>query len=221
MRRLLLFSTILIASSMLNSCISLRTDYPEINLYTLEQPENRAKVANPLNCSIQVRGIQMPESQRGSKIMLTEEGVIRELYYNRWVTSFDDLVTDYLITRLTKSNAFEGGIISDRTLHNPDYILEGRILETKAENDEEVRPKEYFVEMSMSFRLIKTYLSNKGYKDVMLKQYEVRIERDDEDVETIPPAYNSAMNQIGDKLLGDIINAIKDDKDTDNIMDLE
>ncbi len=199
--------------------MKLQVDYPEINLYSLNQPESRAASPKQLNCAIQIRDISTPESQRGNKIMFTEDGIIRELYYNRWVTSFDDLVTDYLITRLTKSEAFSGGVISARTLHKPDYILEGRVLESKAVNDKDVRPREYYIELSMSFRLIKTNLSQTGYQDVMVKQYEVRINRDEDDIETIPPAYNLAMNQIGDKLLGDMVKAIKEDKS--DIMEFE
>lgn len=186
------------------ACVKIRVDYPEIQLYDLKLPENRAKVVKPLQGSIQIRDIEIPQTHSGNRILLTENGRMRKLYYNRWAASFDDVLSSYFTARIATSELFADGLVSNRSLQKPKYILEARVLRADAVTQDDDKPYEFYVTMTMDCKILETKLQRKGFKTIMSKQYTVRAERENSDPENIAAAFNKAVNTISDKLIADI-----------------
>lgn len=218
MKHLIKLALIAIMTLVLTSCVKLKVDYPEINLYNLYPSETKIDIKEPLDCTIQIRDVQVPDYQNGNKIMINKNGKIKELYYNRWVADFDEVLSQYLYARFTRSGVFEGGVVSTSTIQKADYIIEARVIDCEAINIKKPGPDEFYVRLSMSFRVLKLLIGDEGFDEILVKQYESKITREEDDIDLIPKAYNEAMNEITEQVLKDMIPMIAEDITTHKIM---
>ncbi|OYT14631.1 MAG: hypothetical protein B7C24_17310 [Bacteroidetes bacterium 4572_77] len=128
------------------------------------------------------------------------------------------MLSQYLYARFTRSGVFEGGVVSTSTIQKADYIIEARVIDCEAINIKKPGPDEFYVRLSMSFRVLKLLIGDEGFDEILVKQYESKITREEDDIDLIPKAYNEAMNEITEQVLKDMIPMIAEDITTHKIM---
>ncbi len=210
MKRIIIFLFILL---LLYGCISIKSDYPEINLYRLKQepiPDNKP---GKLEGTLQVRDFSSAEQLYTNNIIAIWDGErIQHYFYHRWVSAPAELVKDFLIQRLSDENIFEGGVVKPRSLIIPDYILEGNLLDMIAHNTKDKEPDTNYVTVSLCINLIKREPLTTTKNILLNKVYNISVPRHDNEVKSIPPAFSTAMSQIADNIITDIYNTVNKSK---------
>ena len=191
---------------LLNSCINLREDYPEIKYYSLantSNKESREKVFGIL----QVRNFSSPLSLSGQRILVENpDGSTQRLYYHRWSDNFDQLLTWLVIERLSEQKIFSGGVVSQNSNLVPNYILEGEILNLTAFNHK--IPDSSFVELSVKISLLGYNADSTNFALYFTNYYKHKVNRNNGKPNSIPQAVNIAANEIIEKITKDIIKNI-------------
>ncbi|MDQ1267183.1 MAG: cholesterol transport system auxiliary component [Bacteroidota bacterium] len=200
----------LILTIVFSSCISLTVEYPEITLYQLTQDSYPTIIDKPLNGSLLIRDFTIA-SQFDTDHLFADQGVnqIKRYYYHRWSTDFSDLATDFFVDRYSEKGIFRGGVVKSSTMLVPDYILEGHITDLMAYNYDEDSEIKNYVYLSINFQFIRKEVEKTGLVTIFNKSYYSIIERPDNSVATIVPAYSKAILQISDSLITDIIKAVQ------------
>lgn len=193
----------------LSSCINLKTPYPAIEYYRLNQEPTAFKNTGSISGSLQIRNFTAREDLNSDQLVATIDSTkLHRYFYHRWAADCPDLVTDFFIQRLSNLKAFSGGVFKTATIAIPEYILEGQILEMIASNSTTPDLKNNFATVSLKITLIKR-LSDKYDKLVILnKTYNNKILRPDNEVTSIAPAFSKAYSQITDKIMFDIQEAV-------------
>jgi ABC-type uncharacterized transport system auxiliary subunit len=88
------------------------------------------------------------------RIFMVEKstGDYEKLFYYRWANNFDILFNGALLNYLSKSEAFNGGVVTSYSSLIPAYTLEGEILNLRIYNDEEKNKS--FVDLSIKVNLL-------------------------------------------------------------------
>lgn len=200
--------TITFVTIIITSCVNIRSDYPEITYYELEIPSvetSKVKVQNTL----MVRDFKAPFLS-SPRIFMVEKstGDYEKLFYYRWANNFDILFNGALLNYLSKSEAFNGGVVTSYSSLIPAYTLEGEILNLRIYNDEEKNKS--FVELSIKVNLL-GYTPNETVEFQLFytNLYTKRIPRETNKPENIAPAVNKAVNEICSEMLTDILDAIQ------------
>lgn len=201
---------------LLTSCINLRVNYPDINFYDLSLPtEDNITIINVKN-NIQIRDFTINRKYVGNRIYHTDGNIVKPYYYHRWLSDFNDLATDYIRTVFIKSQAFSEGVIENDAITQPDYILQGKIIDYQVvnnDNDTEDDIENYII-LSINIIIYQTAtITNNAanLKEIYTNNYSVKIERESNKAITIAPAFTKGMNQITVKLLYDVLSRISKD----------
>lgn len=212
MKKIYIIFAFVLMTVFLNSCINLRVENPEIKYYDLTNEDDIAKTDRQIDCSLQIRTFSLVDKQGPERILVNESGIIKPLYYHRWIAGFDELVTDFIFIRFSKSEAFKQNLINSRSLLSPDYILEGTILENSVVNNPKSKEDEYYVKITLDIQLIKNDLNKSKLKSILNRKYTEKVNRKNEESQAISEAYNIAMKKISLRMLDDIVKTIENDK---------
>jgi ABC-type uncharacterized transport system auxiliary subunit len=194
---------------LLYGCISIKSDYPEINLYRLTQETKTNNSPGSVKGTLQVRSFSSSEQLYTDNIIAIWDGErIQHYFYHRWVSAPADLVTDFLIGRMSDANIFGGGVVKPSSLIIPDYILEGNLLDMIAYNTKDKEPDSNYVSVSLEINLIKREPLTTTKNILLNKVYNRTIPRQNNEVKSIPPAFSNAMSQIADRIITDIYDAV-------------
>jgi ABC-type uncharacterized transport system auxiliary subunit len=196
-----------LATLFVASCISVRTDYPEIKYYQIKQEaptsSNRATVSGVL----QVRGFTGAEAVSTDEILVTNSNhQIQKLYYHRWAAECPQMLTDYFVLRLNNLKAFSGGTINSSTMLVPDFILEGELLDMNAIGSSEDKNgnAENSVNITLRISLIKRSPGKIEKELVFNKTYNKKTKRTDNSAPSIAPAFAVACAGMFDDIMTDI-----------------
>ena len=202
---LILFSILLI-----NGCVNIKSDYPEIKYYRFSQepPSNIGQKELPV--AVQFRDFSISSQINPFRLMVMEgQNEVSMYYYFRWADDCSDMAKDFMIERFSNYNVFKGGVLTPENIIMPDYFVEGMVTDMMAYNTEDEDEEKPYVniQLKISFAVREIKLSNESV--LFTKVYKSKIFRETNKAETIAPAFSKALNEIADKLLTDIVNAIE------------
>jgi|YNPMSStandDraft_2_1061718.scaffolds.fasta_scaffold20698_2 ABC-type uncharacterized transport system auxiliary subunit len=200
---------------LLFSCINLKSPYPDIRYYKLANEALMLQKLDTLPVAVQLRNITVNDEYNTDHIIATKlpSREVKVYYYHRWISKLDDLITGFLLNRINSYGIFSGGLIPASSINDPDYILEGRLINFQAKNSEKSnQPDANWVEITLNCSFYKRSSEMSGLTLLFNKNYTQKVNRINSNVETIPQATSRAMALISDMILVDIINYIKDDR---------
>lgn len=192
------------------SCINLKSEYPKINYYSLKQDAISIPHVQKINTALQIRDLSIGYQYSTDHIIARWTDTKTQVYfYHRWITDFEDLATDFIITRFNKANLFNKGVVGTKTTVIPEYILEGEILDVIAINSTTSAPGDNFVTLTIRINVIKRNPMKNERNILISKVYEKKVNRTNSSVTTIPSAFSKAISAICDEMIVDIQEAIK------------
>jgi ABC-type uncharacterized transport system auxiliary subunit len=196
-------------------CISLRTEYPEVNYYRLTQIEDKSQNIgmNSVKGTLQIRNFAASDAVDTDNFLgVWDDNKVQVYYYHRWIVNAADLLTDFIITRYNNLRVFEGGVVKSSSIIMPDYILEGQLIDMVAHNSNKSNSPNY-VYISLRVSLIKKQPMSTEKALLVNKVFTVKSPRKNNSVETIAPAFSEAVSQIADQMLLEILDAIQKDRE--------
>lgn len=194
----------------LYGCISLKSEYPEISYYRLSQEPIKINNSGNIAGTLQIRNFSSSDQLNTENIMaFWDEVKVQNYYYHRWVSAPADLVTDFIIERMNNAKLFNGGVIKPNSLVIPDYILEGHLLDMIAHNTRDREPDTNFINISYQISLIKKEPLKTERNVLLNKLYTISVPRKNNEVSSVAPAFSHGMSELTDKMLNDIIEAVK------------
>ncbi|HOM05312.1 MAG TPA: hypothetical protein PLU67_07450 [Candidatus Kapabacteria bacterium] len=205
----------LLLAFVFTSCINLKSPYPDIKYYRLSNEPLMLVNLDTLPISVQLRNITINDEFNTDHIIATDAQTrkVQVYYYNRWISKFDDLATGFLLSRISSYGVFSGGFHPASSINDPDYILEGRVINLTAINSEKKNsPDANSVEITINCSFYRRSNEFSGLNLLFNKSYTQRVNRINNFVETIPQATSRAMALISDMILVDMINHIKMDR---------
>ncbi|HYF03165.1 MAG TPA: ABC-type transport auxiliary lipoprotein family protein [Patescibacteria group bacterium] len=195
-----------ITISLLSGCGLLKSEYEPIRYYRLmaPAPANRSAV---LPGTLMVRTFYTNAQYDSDDIFTTAGGAIVGPYeYHKWVSATPELVTDFIINRLSSQTLFANGVVPSGSASSADYILEGKVIDMLAETDERGTNVAH---LQMQVSLIRFRAGNAENSLLMQKRYDKRIQRANATIPSIAEAMSQAMAEITDEMAGDIATAIR------------
>jgi ABC-type uncharacterized transport system auxiliary subunit len=189
----------LVLSFLATSCLSIdiKSDFIETKYYNLEKSKEFKDFGKILKGDVFVSKFSLAEDISEDLIMVEQRNGIRAYHYHRWVSSLGQMVRDYFIYELSSGNFTSGRILSKPNLRAPDYRIEVRIHRWIAVNLGDDSGVELSVEIS---------LLDKKNEILLNKIYEKTSPRQEEEVQTIAPAFSLAINDV----LGEFARDVKD-----------
>lgn len=198
-----------------NSCINIKSDYPQIQYYRLNQEPTKLKNIGKIEGSLQVRAITISEEFKYDNLLaLWDSSYIQMYYYHRWIANPDALVTDFIINRLNNLNVFKNGVLNSSSIAVPDYILEGQIIDWTVYSSNKGISGQYTNSVSFAIRIniVKRDSLGSIRNNIINKVYSIRIPRPNTNVQSIAPAFSSAVSSVTDMIIMDIQTAIATDQ---------
>lgn len=192
-----------------NSCINLKSDYPDIQFYNISPDFDSIKSDFQIPGSIFIRQFSSGNAYDTDYfIASTGENKIKKYFYHRWTDNFNNLATDYFIQTFTRKKIFSDGVYESTSYIIPDFVLEGHIIEILAHNDLDNNENNY---ASISINLSFINRGNKLNEPVKLfnKEFSAKVKRPNKKVSTIAPAFDSCMTIITNKLIKEISHSLK------------
>lgn len=201
----ILLSLILLA----DSCISVKSDYPRINYYKLNQEANLLTNLKPVNVLLMVRKFTVGSEYDSQRMLAVEpDGSVKRYYYHRWMTECPEMITDFVINRLNKYNVFSGGVVGSSSISMADYFLEGQVLDMIARNSESNEPGKNTASITLKISLVRRTPMKAGDNVLLSKVYESSAFRASNSPATISDGISKALSEATDKFLSDILTAI-------------
>ena len=142
----------------LQGCINVdfKGDYPEIEYYRLKQVDEISSNTGTVEGTLQIRDFSIGEELETNYLLaLIDETTIKRYYYHRWITDCSSLITDFFINRFNSIDAFKGGIINSSSIIQPDFILEGQVIDMMAYNSTKDAAGSNYVNLTLRITLIK------------------------------------------------------------------
>lgn len=196
-----------------SGCVSITSKYPPIEYYKLHQEPVSAKNLGKIDITLMVRNFSVSSDLESENLQaIWDDNHIQKYYYHRWATDFPSMITDYFVERFSNVGAFTTGVVKSSSWILPDYYLEANILELTAKNSEKTAEGSNYVYVSLQITLARRTPLKTGKDVVFNENYYQKIERADNTVKSIVPAYSKALSQIADKVILDIEKAVAFDR---------
>jgi ABC-type uncharacterized transport system auxiliary subunit len=197
--KVFIFSSI----TLLASCGGLiKSEYAPITYYRLQATPPAKNIA-VMPGTLMVRTFYTNAQYDSDDMYTTNGGAISNPYeYHKWVSATPELVTDFIINRLTQYKAFTKGVVPSGSASAADYILEGKVLDMIAETDERGSNVAH-VQLQVSLVRVK------DNSLIMQKLYDKRINRTSTAIQSIADAMSAAMSEITDEIAADMAVAIR------------
>lgn len=193
----------------LSGCINIRTEYPTINYYRLNQEPLNISNLEKVSGALLIRHFSSSIDLETERLLAVwNDNRLQRYYYHRWNADCSALVTDYILERYNKLDAFTNGVVKESSFIIPDYILEGQIVEFLAYNHRNNLPDSNYVVVTVHASLLKKEEMIIENRLILNKTYTETVSRARNNVETIPPAFSKAVAIISDRLLTDISETI-------------
>ncbi len=188
--------------SLINSCVSIKSDYPDIKFYALDFNNDNISAGKKIEGSLLVRGFEISNEYNTDYLLVNTEGSIKRYFYHRWIKNFELLATDYIVKAMTEKEIFSKGIFTISTYIAPDYVLEGYVMDVKTVFDDE--NEDYFVELKIKFNMIERIQITKEPVELFNKVFSSKVKIEDDKIMLVPPAVETAMEDITSRLISEI-----------------
>lgn len=187
----------------LTSCIGIPTEYPEIEYYSLSHIDIKENKYYLFDYSIKLEDVNIPSEFESLFILeQKDKNQVEKYIYHRWLTTPDVLYKNYLNSYLAKSNIFKSILFAENRSIIPDITINANIVDFKANK---IDNNVYVI---INFVVTKNNQDNSA-EIILNKNYEHRVERENNKIRNIPVAYNKAINMITNSFINDLINSIK------------
>lgn len=202
MKALLLIALCAVIAS---GCISVKTEYPDIAYYRLDQTAATLPTNLKINGALLVRHFTINGDFDTDHLLAREpDGDIKRYYYHRWISDPPEMATNFFIDQCIESGIFTQGVIGSSSAILPKYILEGRILEMIATNGKSNKPKKNFVTVRIQLTLLEFIPDQVERPVVFQRLYERKVLRKNGKAKSIPEAFSKAMSDLAGQALSDI-----------------
>ncbi len=216
MRRMTIFSAAALLLCCLSSCISLKSEYPEIHYYNLQPIQPAQPIKHTLDGVLLVRQFLSHAEYSGENVLVDRgNNNIDRLYYHRWVDEPATLISDMLVQRCLESELFQGGVVQGASQVLPDYFVEGRVMELIAgegrppeleETSERVRG---WARVRVHFSLVRID-AERSSRDVVLQRiYEYAAPRPNTSISSIAPAVSVAAGNVVDQFIEEMARVLR------------
>lgn len=193
------------------SCINIKSKRPPVTHFRLTQtPINETK-ATPLfaDKSIFIRPFRINSDLQTAKIVVSEDNwTVRRFNYHQWTAPLDEILTEFMINRVSRYGSFRRGVSSSAFSTNNDFILECNVLSCVINNSSTTaRPNN--VELSISAILLAPTEGSFSFSPVFSKTYSKSLARKNNSLESAVDALGVLMSEITDAILVDIFQNIE------------
>ena len=198
-----------LSAALFPGCINLKSEYPDINYYKLTQTQLMQINSKPVDALLHVRDFTISSDFKTDRLIARDrETPLKFYYYHRWLSDCDELITDFVIHRLSRYNIFSGGVETGTTVASPHYYLEGRIFEVLAHNNDENHENLNYVTVEIKFELIKNEISKSEKQIIFSKIYKKKVVRQNNKAKSIPASLSKAIADATDELVSDILTVL-------------
>jgi ABC-type uncharacterized transport system auxiliary subunit len=189
----------------LQSCISLKSEYPRTAYYRLEQKAVRSfGLQSPQSLLVKPFTIDS-EFDTDRMITLVNGTEAQPLNYHRWTSEPQELITAHVRSRLAQSGAFTGGVFTPESSVITTLTLEGRIVECLARSLT-ANPANT---ATLTVHFTVQRLEANGAASLLLqKMYTQTLPRANDAAASIAPAMSDAASAVCDSLLSDLASAL-------------
>lgn len=201
----------------LSGCIELKEEYPDIKYYAFTQEPFSIQSFAVSPVTLMARDFIMNSEYETQHILARwADGRVQRYFYHRWAGDLSSLITDFISNRINISRAFAGGVVKPTMLVMPDYIIEGEIMEMIAKNSENAGPGDNYVKAVIKINLLTRAPQGHRERLIFAKIYEDQVNRRDNLVVSIAPAFSEALSRIAETMIVDIGEAVKKDMQSDS-----
>ncbi|MCK5742971.1 MAG: hypothetical protein KAH48_12185 [Chlorobi bacterium] len=195
---------------LLNSCISLKSEYPETTFYRFKQAPVNEQITGSVPGTLQIRDFAIGDDLDTDHLLAVwdEENRIQRYYYHRWIANCADLTSDFIADRFNTIGAFAQGTVRSSSMILPDYILEGQIIDMIAHNHDDDDEGLNYIYISIHISLIKREPLKADKAILLNKNYSKKVNRNNYKVKNIAEAFSLGMSELTDDMLMDIQEAI-------------
>ena len=164
---------VLIVFGLLQSCVNIKSEAPEINIYKLKQePIQNTEVANTIKSfiidkSIWVKKFTVSSELMSEKIIVDNGDITTKLNYQQWINPLDEMLTDFTINRLNRYKNFKKGVF-DFCSVSPDLILECRVVNFRINNSTDKNVPRT-VEITISANVLSSNENSPGFEQLCLR----------------------------------------------------
>lgn len=193
----------------LSGCVSIKSDYPTIEYYRLEQEQTKYRNIGTIPNALLVRDFTLSEEIDTDRFLaLVDNSSVKRYFYHRWVADCSSLITDFIVKRYNEMKTFSNGVVKSSSIVIADYILEGHILEMLAYNSEKNKEVKNEVFLSIRIALLGKIPNSTETEVLISKVYSKREARPDNLARSIAPSFSKAFSSLSDEILADIQVAI-------------
>ena len=200
---------VILVALILNSCVNLdiKDEYPEIIYYQFEQSDNtQLNDIKPINAAILIRNFTISNEFDTKHIIANWDGKrVQRYFYHRWISEVPDMISDFIFSKMAKVKLCKFGPIKSSSLIVPDYIMEAQIINFSVNNFEKVTNKKNNVELEIKVNLIRRLSNADGEKIVYTEVYSEKIERENNLVSSVAPAFSQALSVVSDRIFLDMM----------------
>jgi ABC-type uncharacterized transport system auxiliary subunit len=192
----------------LAGCFTIKSDYPKIEFYRLEQIPSTLSAVPHEKGRLEVRTFTSAEDIDNVHLLaLWNDGRLQRYFYFRWITDCSSLVTDFFINRINLLNIFSEGAGGSGSISQPDYILEGRVLDMVAHNNNNSDSNDVYIAVRIS--LYANVTAESVNTPILSRLYTISESRKDNFAASIVPAFSKGMSMLADSVIRDIDSYIK------------
>lgn len=202
MKKLIMIMLFAFLAGFISSCISVKSDYPDIKYYNINFNKDSIADCNTIEGSLLIRGFEISNEYNTDHILVNTEGKVKRYFYHRWIKNFEQIATDYTIKAITEKEIFSDGVYTISTYIAPDYVLEAYVMEVKTVFDEE--NEDFFVRLKIKFNMIQRKEITTDPVEIFNKVFTSVIKIEEDRIKHVPPAVESAMEDILSQLINEI-----------------
>jgi len=193
----------------LSGCISIKSDYPTIEYYRLEQEPTKYRNIGTIPNALLIRDFTVSEEIDTERLIAVVDNTsVKRYFYHRWITDCSSIITDFVVKRYNEMNTFANGVIKSTSIIMADYILEGHILDMIAYNSEENKEVKNEIFLSIRITLLGKIPNSTETEVLISKVYSRKEARPNNLASSIAPAFSKSFSSLADEILGDIQVAI-------------
>jgi ABC-type uncharacterized transport system auxiliary subunit len=207
MKNLKILLVLLVLVPLMNSCIDIKSDYPDIKYYSLNFYADSISSKKTIEGSLLIRGFAISNEYDTDYLLVNTENKVKRFFYHRWFKNFNQIATDYTIKAFTEKKVFDGGVYTVSTYVSADYILEGYVMEVKNVFDKEKDTN--YTQLKIKFNMIKIESRTTEPLELFNEVFTSTVTMPDDRIKYVPKAVETAITDITNQLIKKIEDVAK------------
>lgn len=182
----------------LSSCLKLnfKSDYQEVEYYSIKQQELNSSNAQKTDQNIMIRNFTISSEYDTEYLIEKDNNSQIELYhYHRWMDLPAPVVTDFVTERFIRSDKFNS-VLRTGSFVIPDLVMEGHINHINGIKED----RESYAEASITINV----LDNKGKHLIFTKTYLRKTIREKGKAADLALGLSKVISEITDEIIVDV-----------------